>query len=112
MRSRDCDPAGEVVVLSTINMIRSLFGSAAAGERRRAGLGRRFWPAFAIAALLLGQSSFSARADIEDFYVFKSVLSSGNANWCIDIPGADYQPGKGVLISRCLSRAAPATACA
>ena len=60
------DPAGEVVVLSTINMIRSLFGSAAAGERRRAGLGRRFWPAFAIAAVLLGQSSFSARADIED----------------------------------------------
>ena len=44
--------------------------------------------------------SHSARAS-EDFYTFKSVLSSGNANWCIDVPGGQYQSGTHLTVSSC-----------
>ena len=58
----------------------------------------------ALAASFIGLASFTARAD-DAFYTFKSVLSSGGANWCIDVPGAEYQPGKRLAISDCPGKA-------
>ncbi len=55
---------------------------------------------FALAAAVFGLGSISAHA-ADEFYTFKSVLSSGTANWCIDVPGADYQPAKHLAISGC-----------
>jgi hypothetical protein len=37
----------------------------------------------------------------EEFYTFKSVLSSAPVSWCIDVPGADYQSGKHLAIAQC-----------
>ena len=60
----------------------------------------RFWPAILIAVLCLMILDVSARAE-DNFYTFKSALSSSNANWCMDIPGAEYQPGKKLALWNC-----------
>ena len=54
----------------------------------------------ALAAGIFGFANFSAQA-ADEFYTFKSVLSSANANWCIEVPGGEYQAGKHVAISAC-----------
>ena len=73
-----------------------------AAKACEAGMQFRFWPGMVIATFVFGLVSFSARAD--SFYTFKSVLSSGTANWCIDIPGAEYQPGKRLAIWDCTGK--------
>src|SRR3954470_1848168 len=60
----------------------------------------RFWPAILIAASCLVLLNASARAE-DAFYTFKSLLSSGNNNWCMDIPGAEYQAGKKLHLWNC-----------
>jgi len=57
----------------------------------------------ALAISALGFASFSARA-ADDFYTFKSVLSSADANWCIDVPGAEFQSGKHLAVSGCTGK--------
>jgi hypothetical protein len=54
----------------------------------------------ALAAGLYGLANLPARA-ADEFYAFKSVVSSPNASWCIEVPGGEYQTGKHVLISEC-----------
>ena len=49
---------------------------------------------------IFGLMTLSANA-ADEFYTFKSVLSSGGANWCIEVPGSEYQAGKHVVISAC-----------
>ena len=77
--------------------VRSLYPHRA--RKSQTEVRSRFWPIVAIATLVFGLAGFSARAD--DFYTFQSVLSSGNTNWCIDVPGGDFQPGKRVAIWNC-----------
>ena len=36
-----------------------------------------------------------------DFYTFTSALASADNRWCIDVPGADYQPGKLLSLFGC-----------
>jgi hypothetical protein len=52
------------------------------------------------AAGLVGLTSHPARA-AEEFYTFKSMLSTANANWCLDVPNGDYQNNKKLQISAC-----------
>ena len=54
----------------------------------------------ALAASLFGFANFSAQA-ADEYYTFKSVLSSANVSWCIDVPGGEYQAGKHVAIPAC-----------
>src|SRR5437016_3276138 len=62
----------------------------------------RLWPGVAIATFVFALASVSAHAeDRQQFYVFKSVLSSGDANWCIDIPGGRYQAGTQLQTANC-----------
>src|ERR1700730_8339296 len=51
-----------------------------------------------MAAFMLGLTSFSAHAQQERQLGLRSVLPS---NWCVDVPGAAYEPGKPLLISNC-----------
>src|SRR5271168_240217 len=62
----------------------------------------RLWPAVAIATFLLGLAGVSAQnQNQEQFYTFESVLSTANANWCIDIPGGQYHSGSQLAIASC-----------
>jgi len=54
----------------------------------------------ALASGIVGFASAPAQA-ADEFYTFKSVLSSPAASWCIEVPGAEYQAGKRVAISAC-----------
>ena len=76
---------------------RSVFG-AAASKSRAAGI--RHWPHVAIVAFALGLVSGSAYAQ-SPYYNFRSMLSAGGANWCIDVPGSEYKPGSLLAISSC-----------
>jgi hypothetical protein len=42
-----------------------------------------------------------ARAQPATYYNFRSVLSSGNQNWCINIPRTQFEPGVVVAIASC-----------
>jgi hypothetical protein len=53
----------------------------------------------ALAASIFALTSAANAAD--EFYTFKSVLSTPNANWCIEVPGGEYQAGKHLLIAAC-----------
>jgi Ricin-type beta-trefoil lectin domain len=37
----------------------------------------------------------------EYFYTFRSVHSSGNANWCIEVPDSEYKSGKRLATASC-----------
>jgi hypothetical protein len=63
--------------------------------RRRAGL-------FVFAAGAIIFANASARA-AEEYYVFKSVLSTPNASWCIDVP--QYQAASHTVVSACSGQA-------
>lgn len=56
----------------------------------------------ALAASVFALTSAAQAAD--EFYTFKSVLSTPTANWCIDVPGAEYQAGKHLVIAGCNGR--------
>ena len=58
---------------------------------------------FALLSSLYGFMGDPAQA-ADDFYTFKSMLSSPNASWCIAVPQGDYQAGKHVLIASCNGR--------
>ena len=75
---------------------KSVFGHAA--RKSRAGV--RLWPGVVIATFVLCLVSVSAHAQ-EQFYNFRSMLSAGGANWCIDVPASQYQPGTRLAISNC-----------
>jgi hypothetical protein len=36
-----------------------------------------------------------------DFYTFSSALASADSHWCIDVPGAEFQPGKPLSLFGC-----------
>jgi hypothetical protein len=36
-----------------------------------------------------------------DFYTFTSALASADSRWCIDVPGAEFQPGKSLSLFGC-----------
>ena len=57
----------------------------------------------AVAASMFALSSVAHAAD--EFYVFKSVLSTPSANWCIEVPGGEYQAGKHLAIAACNGQA-------
>jgi len=57
----------------------------------------------ALAATVLAITTPSAHA-ADEFHTFKSVLSSANADWCIEAPGADYKSGEHLAISACSGR--------
>jgi hypothetical protein len=58
------------------------------------------WRLLAIVTLVLGLTGVSARAD-DGFYTFTSALSTPSNNFCIDVPGSDYRPDKGVWLFAC-----------
>lgn len=53
-----------------------------------------------IAAFVLCLVSGWAKAQ-QNLYSFKSMLSSGGYNWCIDIPASQYAPGTAVAVANC-----------
>jgi Ricin-type beta-trefoil lectin domain len=59
-----------------------------------------FWRLLAIVTFAWGLTSVSARAD-DGFYTFASALSPPSNSFCIDVPNADYQPGKRVSLFGC-----------
>src|SRR5262245_50643506 len=83
---------------------RSLFGHET--DKRRS----RSWLGIVIAVLALGFASVHAHAEGDDdeggnYYVFQSVITTGNKKWFIDIPASDYSPGKQLTISECTGKA-------
>ena len=65
-----------------------------------------------LAVIALGLSGLPARADAGapassssgseiPYYRFKSLTSTNDASWCIEVPNSDYQNGKEVLIGSC-----------
>ena len=68
-----------------------------------------------LAALAVAWMSTAVRAEDDnnqqgndnpqEYHTFKSVLSTGNANWCIDIPGGNYQAGAQLRIASCTGAA-------
>jgi hypothetical protein len=56
--------------------------------------------AVALALALLGGSA-QAQQQQEQFLVFKSLLSAGSANWCMDDAAGIYQPGVQIAVSSC-----------
>jgi len=67
------------------------------------------WLGLVIAALVLGVTSIPAHAEDDDdesnYYVFQSVIETGNKKWCIDIPASEYNPGKRLTVSECTGKA-------
>ena len=54
------------------------------------------------AAVALGVGGGPARAaDETPYYHFKSILSTPDASWCIEVPGGKYEAGAPVLIGPC-----------
>src|ERR1043166_5460281 len=75
----------------------------AVGRARRVAIHQAgIWIAIAAAALVLANGSARAQAqEAPQYFTFKSVLSTGSANWCIDIPGAQYRPGLQLVVADC-----------
>jgi len=67
---------------------------------RKSCAGARLRPWVLIATFVFCLVSVSARAQ-DQFYNFRSMLSAGGANWCIDVPASQYQPGTRLAISNC-----------
>src|SRR5215510_7082921 len=62
----------------------------------------RFWSTVAAAAFAVGMAGASARAaDETPYYHFKSILSTQDASWCIEVPDSKYEAGVQVLIGQC-----------
>lgn len=58
----------------------------------------------AIAAILTVGMSVSICVSVHAagyFYTLKSAQSSGNANWCIEVPGSEYKSGKHLATAYC-----------
>src|SRR5579859_2199972 len=74
----------------------SVFGWAARKENRAIC----FWLQAVIAAVLFFVANASAHAQ-QQYFTFKSMLSTGGVNWCIDIAQSKYEPGAPVAIASC-----------
>jgi hypothetical protein len=70
--------------------------------RRMIKIGARIRLRAGVVALTFMLALMSAPAHAQQqFYVFKSLLSAGSANWCMDNPGGVYQPGAQITVSGC-----------
>src|SRR5262245_44792874 len=62
----------------------------------------RFCSTVVAAAFALSLMGASARAaDETPYYHFKSILSTQDASWCIEVPDSKYEAGAPVLIGPC-----------
>ena len=86
-------------MLGAFNTIcRSVFTRRAIG--RETGVLRLAAVAVAFALALLSGSA-QAQQQQEQFLVFKSLLSAGSANWCMDDAAGIYQPNVQIAVSSC-----------
>ena len=67
--------------------------------RREMGALRLAGVAVAFALALMSGSAHAQQQP--QFLVFKSLLSAGSANWCMDDAAGIYQPGVQIAVSSC-----------
>jgi hypothetical protein len=94
-----CFSTREGDVLGAFNIIcRSVFIRRSIG--RETGVLRLAAVAVAFALALMSGSA-QAQQQQQQFLVFKSLLSAGSANWCMDDAAGTYQPGVQIAVSGC-----------
>jgi hypothetical protein len=83
-------------------MLQTLRTSGRRVVRDNCGANIRFWPTVTAAVFAFSLGGATARAaDETPYYHFKSILSTQDASWCIEVPDSKYEAGAQLLIGAC-----------